>query len=211
MLEILTARATGQINRHKNQQAGFQSSQSSRGYRRMPSASSLTKSPYSSKSTDQNTRYRGSSYGGRGYRVGRPSAVHRHRTLTLNAGTGSSESSPSTPGSSTDPTQWVSRTDRHKQLINANIYQQQAQSRALAIEETRQRKLTQEKSSERSRFNSFLQHGNGSAGNQAQSEITIQQIRFLVRDGGKKLVRASGKSALSIAVRSPMLTLKRQL
>ncbi|ATY59660.1 CCCH zinc finger [Cordyceps militaris] len=172
LLDRISALA-GQINRHKNQQAGFQPSQSSRDYRH------------------QNTHYRGSAYRGRGYRVGRPPAVHRHRTLTLNAQPSSSESTPSTPVSSTDNAQWVSKTDRHKQLINASIYQQQAQSRAQAMEETRQRKLTQQKSSERSRFNNFLQH-TYNAQKQAQAEISIGNIRFLVRDGGKKLVRAAG-------------------
>lgn len=143
--------------------------------------------------TENNSRYRGSSYGGRGYRVGRPPAVHRHRTLNLNPQTGSAESSPSTPSGSSENTQWVSKTDRHKQLINANVYQQQAQSRAQAIEETRQRKLTQQKSSEKSRFNNFLQrHNNGASSAQGPLEITIEEIRFLVRDGGKKLVRAAG-------------------
>ncbi|OAA82496.1 CCCH zinc finger protein [Akanthomyces lecanii RCEF 1005] len=168
----------GQINRHKNQQAGFQPSQSSHGY------------------SQHNTRFRGSTYRGRGYRVGRPHAVHRHRTLNLNAQASSSESAPSTPVSSTDNTHWVSRTDRHKQLINANIYQKQAQSRAQAIEETRQRKLTQHKNSERTRFNQFLQHNHGSfSQNQEQAEISIANIRFLVRDGGKKLVRAADNSS----------------
>ncbi|TQV97218.1 CCCH zinc finger protein [Cordyceps javanica] len=177
LLDRISALA-GQINRHKNQQAGFQPLSSSRGYHQ------------------QNSRFRGSSYRGRGYRVGRPAVVHRHRTLHLNAQPSSSESSPSTPVSSTDNAQWVSRTDRHKQLINASIYQQQAQSRAQAIEETRQRKLTQQKSSERTRFNKFLQqsHG-GSSRNQEQAEINIANIRFLVREGGKKLVRAADNSS----------------
>ncbi|EGX92068.1 CCCH zinc finger protein [Cordyceps militaris CM01] len=175
LLDRISALA-GQINRHKNQRAGFQPSQSSRDYRH------------------QNIHYRGNAYRGRGYRVGRPPAVHRHRTLTLNAQPSSSESTPSTPVSSTDNAQWVSKTDRHKQLINASIYQQQAQSRAQAMEETRQRNLTQQKSSERSRFNNFLQH-TYNAQKQAQAEISIGNIRFLVRDGGKKLVRAADNSS----------------
>ncbi|KAJ6782313.1 hypothetical protein PWT90_08636 [Aphanocladium album] len=186
----------GQINRHKNQQAGFQSSESSRGYRRMLTTPRLNKYQFSLYGVENNSRYRGSSYGGRGYRVGRPPAVHRHRTLNLNAQASSSESSPATPVSSTDNSQWVSKTDRHKQLINANIYQQQAESRAQAIEETRQRKLTQQKSSERARFNKFLQHSHSNSyQNHGQAEITITDIRFLVRDGGKKLVRAADNSS----------------
>ncbi|OAA73228.1 CCCH zinc finger protein [Cordyceps fumosorosea ARSEF 2679] len=177
LLDRISALA-GQINRHKNQQAGFQPSHGSRGYRQ------------------QNPRYRGTSYRGRGFRVGRPPVVHRHRTLNLNAQPSSSDSSPSTPISSTDNAQWVSKTDRHKQLINANIYQQQAESRAQAIEETRQRRLTQQKSSERTRFNNFLRHNHdGTTQNTGQAEIVIANIRFLVRDGGKKLVRAADNSS----------------
>ncbi|KAM3471777.1 hypothetical protein MY5147_005645 [Beauveria neobassiana] len=172
LLDRISALA-GQINRHKNQQAGFQPSHSSRSLRQ------------------QAPRYRGTSYRGRGYRIGHP-PVHRHRTLNLNAHASSSESSPSTPVSTSDNAQWVSKTDRHKQLINANIYQQQAQSRAQAIEETRKRKLTRQHNSERARFNNFIQQSQGSSiQNHEQPEIMIDSIRFLVRDGGKKLVRAA--------------------
>lgn len=195
-LETLTTRS-GQINRHKNQQAGFQPTQTSRGYHRMLISSPETEFLCLTNSIDQTSQYRGSSYRGssyRGrYRVTRPT-VHRHRTLHLNAQPGSSESSPSTPDATGETSQWVSKTDRHKQLINANIYQQQAQSRAQAIEETRKRKLTQQNSNEKSRFNTFLRHSNSNSnGNQGPSEITIGEIRFLVRDGGKKLVRAAGR------------------
>ncbi|KAM3461671.1 hypothetical protein BB8028_0009g00110 [Beauveria bassiana] len=176
LLDRISALA-GQINRHKNQQAGFQPSHSSRSLRQ------------------QAPRYRGTSYRGRGYRIGHP-PVHRHRTLNLNAHASSSESSPSTPVSTSDNAQWVSKTDRHKQLINANIYQQQAQSRAQAIEETRKRKLTRQHNSERARFNNFIQQSQGSSiQNHEQPEIMIDSIRFLVRDGGKKLVRAADNSS----------------
>lgn len=157
----------------------------------------LTKFQFLSNPLEHNTRYRGSSYRGRGYRVGRPPTVHRHRTLNLNPQPSSSESSPSTPTNSTDNSQWVSRTDRHKQLINANIYQQQAESRAQAIEQTRQRKLTQQYSSEKTRFNTFVQQNSGNTTpNHGPAEITIAEARFLVRDGGKKLVRSAGRSML---------------
>ncbi|KAM3491876.1 hypothetical protein MY3957_004817 [Beauveria namnaoensis] len=176
LLDRISALA-GQINRHKNQQAGFQPSHSSRSLRQ------------------QAPRYRGTSYRGRGYRIGHP-PVHRHRTLNLNAHASSSESSPSTPVSTSDNAQWVSKTDRHKQLINANIYQQQAQSRAQAIEETRKRKLTRQHNSERARFNNFIQQSQvSSIQNHEQLEIMIDSIRFLVRDGGKKLVRAADNSS----------------
>lgn len=165
----------------------------------MSSAPFLINPRFSSILTDHNPRYRGSTYRGRGYRVSRPHVVHRHRTLNLNAQPSSSESSPSTPVGATDSALWVSKTDRHKQLINASIYQQQAQSRAQAIEETRQRKLTRQKNSERTQFDDFIQRSQGgSTQNQEQAEIMIENIRFLVRDGGKKLVRAAGKSTLHL-------------
>ncbi|OAA35321.1 CCCH zinc finger protein [Beauveria brongniartii RCEF 3172] len=194
LLDRISALA-GQINRHKNQQAGFQPSQSSRSLRRTSTAPFLTGSWFSSTLIEQNPRYRGTSYRGRGYRIGHP-PVHRHRTLNLNAHASSSESSPSTPVNASDNPQWVSKTDRHKQLINANIYQQQAQSRAQAIEETRKRKLTRQHNSERARFNNFIQQSQGnSIQNHEQPEIMIDSIRFLVRDGGKKLVRAADNSS----------------
>lgn len=94
----------------------------------------------------------------------------------------------------------MSRTDRHRQLINANVYEQKSQSRAKAIEETRQKKLKDRRTTEKTRISRFLQQqarapsaSDGAAAG-AANEITIEGIRFVVKDGGKKLIRQTGES-----------------
>lgn len=150
---------------------------------------------------DNNARYHAAPYRGRGgYRAGRQPAHHRHRTLHLNNQRASSESTPSTPGTSMEAPGWVSKTDRHKQLINANVYEKQAQTRAKAMEETRKRKLKEQRGGEKSRFSEFLRNQTASSGavangnaNDNIKEIVVEGVRFLVADGGKKLRRAAGE------------------
>ncbi len=198
---IMLTHLAGQINRHKNHQAGIHTTESSRPQRQRCKCEQCC-NPYDDaySTLDNNSRYRGAPYPTRGgYRVGRQPA-HHHRTLHLNNQRASSESTPSTPGASTESQGWVSKTDRHKQLINANVYEKQAQTRAKAMEETRQRKLKQQRGGEKSRFDDFLRHQSAAAGSVANGhandniqEILVEGVRFVVTDGGKKLRRAAGK------------------
>ncbi|KND94768.1 Zinc finger CCCH domain-containing protein [Tolypocladium ophioglossoides CBS 100239] len=167
----------GQINRHKSQQAGPAPATHSAFYRR-------------------NTyRHTSAPYPRAGYRGGRASAPHRHRTLHLNNSKTASEADSSNDGTPSD-TNWVSRNDRHRQLINANVYEKEAQNRSKAIEETRQRKLRHQRFREKSRFNDFLQRqapASDVAANPEsranRNEIMIEGMRFRVMDGGKKLAK----------------------
>ncbi|KAG6041046.1 hypothetical protein E4U41_006137 [Claviceps citrina] len=170
----------GQINRHKSLQAGVAPSHQHTGNRR-------------------GNAYRGrGSYSGTPYRIGRPPAGgHRHRTLHLNQAGSASDSNNSGPGSNPGNPGWVSRHDRHRQLINANVYDKDTQSRARAIEETRQKKLKDRKNHEKSRFNNYLRNQAGTADATAKSnsatgrnEVVIEGIHFLVVDGGKKLMKS---------------------
>ncbi|KAL7817768.1 hypothetical protein V8C26DRAFT_397875 [Trichoderma gracile] len=180
----------GQINRHKNQQAGYQS---------VPS-------------THHPARHRGNvyrqasaPYPTRGF-SSRPAAAHRHRTLHLNASASASGSASSSAAPSPGPTGsgWVSKNDRHRQLINASIYEKDSQNRAKAIEETRQRKLREQRLREKKRFGEYLRHQAGAAGfpstgmtanTTGTNEISVDGIRFRVLEGGKKLVKAPGDPA----------------
>lgn len=108
----------------------------------------------------------------------------------------------------------MSRNDRHRQLINANVYEKDTQTRVKAIEETRQKKLKDRKTHEKSRFNEYLRtqaraadataNSNPTAG---RNEIVIEGIHFHVADGGKKLVKAPGKSSgINNAVHNSLVT-----
>ncbi|KAM0463891.1 hypothetical protein ACHAO4_000615 [Trichoderma viride] len=177
----------GQINRHKSHQAT---------YRSVP--------PTHHPVRHRGNAYRqaGAPYPTRGY-SGRPAATHRHRTLHLNASASASGSASSSAAPSPAPTTpgWVSKNDRHRQLINANIYEKESQNRAKAIEETRQKKMKDQKRREKQRFSEFLRHQptvDGFASTSTNTnpavtnEITVNGIRFRVLDGGKKLVKTPG-------------------
>ncbi|KAG5927008.1 hypothetical protein E4U42_002690 [Claviceps africana] len=123
--------------------------------------------------------------------------INRHKTHQAGAApfhqhyTGNRRSTPGNPG-------WVSRIDRHRQLINANVYEKDTQSRVKAIEETRQKKLQSRKDREKSRFNDYLRNRAGVADattnpnpTTSRNELMIEGIRFIVADGGKKLVKSS--------------------
>lgn len=154
----------------------------------------------------------GNTYRGRGafagaqYRIARPPAVsHRHRTLHLNKTLGNAcDANNASQGSTLGGKPgWVSRNDRHRQLINANVYEKNSQSRVKAIEETRQKKLKSRKNHEKARFNDYLRNQAGMAGANAnvnptidRNEILIEGVRFLVADGGKKLVKSPGTKIL---------------
>ncbi|KAM4059032.1 zinc finger c-x8-C-x5-C-x3-H type (and similar) domain-containing protein [Hirsutella rhossiliensis] len=172
----------GQINRHKNQQAGAAPSNHPAPYRR---------NAY---------RHASAPYPRAGYRGGRPPVAHRHRTLQLSTPRSGSESGGASDSAPSGNRNWVSRTDRHRQLINADIYEKEVQSRTKAIEETRQRKLRLQKSGEKARFNAFLRRQANPPNPSAvptnagigagRNEILIDGMRFRVVDGGKKLVKA---------------------
>lgn len=102
------------------------------------------------------------------------------------------------------PPGWVSRTDRHRQLINANVYERDTQNRAKAIEQTRQKKINGYRQREKSQFNEFLKHQAAASSAQTnpagQNELTIQGIQFRVMDGGKKLVKIPGTCGLENVV-----------
>lgn len=111
----------------------------------------------------------------------------------------------------------MSKNDRHRQLINANIYEKESQNRTKAIEETRQRKMKDQKRREKQRFGEFLRHqatADGFASTSTSTnpavtnEITVNGIRFRVLDGGKKLVKTPGKFAIS-RCSSSLLTVTR--
>jgi hypothetical protein len=148
---------------------------------------------------------------GRGYpRGGRVQQLHRNRSLVLNGGvaasssdiTGANSSNESSRPSSTITTPspaWVTKTDRHLQLINPAIYEKQSQQRSKAIEETRKLKLRQRDERERIKFKKHLQRTVESSESTVPSnyEISVQGIRFRVVNNGSRLLRVSGKGLIS--------------
>ncbi|KAF5579242.1 hypothetical protein FPCIR_11192 [Fusarium pseudocircinatum] len=181
------SQVAGQINRHKNQQAG------SRG----------SPSHHPAHHRQNSYRHASSPYPARHNRIGRHPTAHHHRTLHLN-GDNLTASRSASSGAETPPG-WVSRTDRHRQLINANVYEQETQNRAKAIEETRQRKISGRRQREKAQFDEFLKHQATASSVQTdpadRNVLTIEGVQFRVMDGGKKLVKIPG--ALNSSLRTP--------
>ncbi|KAG5990938.1 hypothetical protein E4U54_004002 [Claviceps lovelessii] len=195
----------GQINRHKTHQAGAAPHHQQRIGTRRPFIPDAATCDGGTNYNKGGNAYRGrGSYPGATYRIGRPPAVnHRHRTLHLNPAGNTWDSNHSSPGSNPGNPGWVSRIDRHRQLINASVFEKDTQSRVKALEETRQKKLQSRKNHEKSRFNDYLRNRVGTADATANSnpttgrnELMIEGIRFLVADGGKKLVKSPAPTSV---------------
>jgi hypothetical protein len=219
----------GQINRHKNRTehpntyAGVQ--KQSRPYasasnRMGPTSKGVNHARQTDLPEDyphQPWRPTRGGYSARGRGRGGASQIHRHKTLVLNNSAASAESttptseqgatSASHSGQNTpQPPTWVTKTDRHLQLINPAIYEREAQTRAKAMEETRKLKLKQKDEREKLRFTKHLErlqyadptsqkHGHAPA---PIHEILIQGIKFRVTNNGSKLVKTPGEDLFTL-------------
>lgn len=134
-------------------------------------------------------RYRGSS-----------APVHRHKTLVLNGGTQQSKPADADTSSDSSSSTWVQKNDRHLQLINKSVYEQESQSRIQAMEQTRRQKLAARDQQERAKLQGYLQHAahNGAPTNPQvpvkQHIILVGDLPFVLTRNGSKLVRAPGRS-----------------
>jgi len=213
--------STGQINRHKSAQIPDHQNSSSRGGYR---GGNEVRFAIDNHATDRHEGYseassgwrpsRGS-YSSRGYtRRGRPQ-VHRNRTLVLNSNVAlpandeneahNSDGHEAPPASAATPPGWVTKTDRHLQLINTSIFEKESQNRAKAMEETRKQKLRQRDEIEKSKLNKHLNRSSAVIGYGIDSraasqhsihEINVQGIQFRIAKDGSKLVKVPSKYSL---------------
>ena len=148
------------------------------------------------------------------------SSTHRNRVLILNNSTDTiqttdSQSSPASPatreGNSKEAVKgsasWVSKRDRHMQLINTSIYDKEKQFRRRAMNETVCKKALAEENREKARIAKHLQSINNYPGKSAavpastglvNYEILINGVRFRVMNGGSKLSRIFGRASVNI-------------
>ncbi|KAI4863889.1 hypothetical protein F4820DRAFT_425362 [Hypoxylon rubiginosum] len=171
----------GKINRHKAQRDGIHPDPI------YPSRGTYRAAPYPPRG----------GYGGRA----RALPAYRNKTLVLNGqsrpvtetGECTNElSDPATPS-------WVTKTDRHLQLINSNIYEKETQQRVNAMEQTLRLKQAQQNSREKAAFltsvfqSGAVANGFGSSNISASAtsyEMFVDGIRFRVVQQGSKLVKA---------------------
>jgi hypothetical protein len=151
------------------------------------------------------------SRGRRGWRGPRGApAPHRNRTLVLNGTLGTqnstrSDTAPLVEETDSDPKRsdsgWVRKNDRHRQLINSAVYDQETKSRAKAIEETRRRRMVLRDQRENAKVNIYAQNqmktAFGVPGKASQAELEVNGIRFRLLAGGSKLVRVKGTRTTS--------------
>lgn len=146
-------------------------------------------------------------YRGRSHARPIPTPTHRNRTLVVNNGSKPSDAAKSQNLSSdgavsgtATPTGWVSTRDRgHLQLINTSVYDQKAQEKQKAIEQTALAKQQQRDLREK---NKVFKHFHGAASvagvkpaqPTAPREIVVNNLRFRVTADGSKLIRIFGTS-----------------
>lgn len=147
---------------------------------------------------------RGTPYGvprgrGRGYTT----APHRNMTLVVNRpqAVKQADGKPSNKQDTNDTSGWVTKRDRHMQLINKNVFGQKSQERSQAMLETRQKKALSREQNEKKKIKQHLQylqnssqHSDTPASAQTHSQVLIDGIEFSVADGGSKLVKITGEN-----------------
>lgn len=94
---------------------------------------------------------------------------------------------------------WVSKTDRHLQLINTSVFEKESQQRAKAIEETRQLRLREREERDKKRFTKQLQRSSNNAFVLPATKsingtiVKIEGIGFCVTKNGDKLMKVPGE------------------
>ena len=138
-------------------------------------------------------------YPSRGYHRGggyRPQPTYRNKTLVLNGQSSTPNGTSDSSSASSPASSWITKTDRHLQLINSSVFEKESQNRSSAIEETLRQKQQSRDAREKARLASHaakvgrLQAAAPSS--TSSYEIMVEGIRFFVSRGGDKLVKAPG-------------------
>ncbi|KAL9101542.1 MAG: hypothetical protein Q9163_003197 [Psora crenata] len=127
---------------------------------------------------------------------------HRNRTLVLNKSgnnTSSADEDAHKQGqaaASRAGSGWITKRDRHVQLINPSVYDKETQSRSKAMEETRRQKAQQRDRREKRNLRRHFQVQNGLPGPARRTspvhQLEVDGLRFRVLNGGSKLARIRG-------------------
>ncbi|GAB7352659.1 hypothetical protein MBLNU459_g3024t2 [Dothideomycetes sp. NU459] len=130
------------------------------------------------------------------------SPAHRNRTLVVNNGASTPDKTNQTPTAQTSTDAgWISKRDRHMQLINTSVYDQKTQQRRKEMEETAIQKQTRRDDREKSKVIRFIEGkpaygtSTGSAVLAASRELIIHNLKFRISTDGSKLIRLFGESS----------------
>ncbi|KAF2836572.1 hypothetical protein M501DRAFT_249036 [Patellaria atrata CBS 101060] len=169
-LQAKIAALAGRINAHKRGPASWQP---------------VRGTPYGQQY--QPSRYRGTSR--------HMPPTHRNRTLVINKANqnmvafqtnNSTESSMESMASN-----WVSKRDRHMQLINTSVYDERAQQRQKDIADTAKQRRAQRNMEEKAKISRHFDLISQRPDQQVY-EVMVDEIRFRVVDGGSKLIKVTG-------------------
>lgn len=118
----------------------------------------------------------------------------------MNTGSGSQQETQEKEKESGD--RWIAKRDRHMQLINPAIYDQETQARAKAMEQSRRAKTQKRTEVEQAKV---LEYARGPARGPAQAstatataqtghQVFVNDVPFRIGRGGSKLIRVSSTS-----------------
>lgn len=118
----------------------------------------------------------------------------------LNGGAQSAASNQENQHPNTITPSWVTKTDRHLQLINRDVYERETQQRSQAIENTLKQKQHDKNVQEKTQFYRNMLQARGAdripASNSSKTvsryEVEVDGVRFHVTQQGSKLVKAPG-------------------
>ncbi|KAF1814051.1 hypothetical protein P152DRAFT_433761 [Eremomyces bilateralis CBS 781.70] len=172
-LKAKIAALAGQINRHKQHTAP--------GYHH----------PYASPSSPSFPRAR----------INKTRApAYRNRSLVLTSAqpggletAAAGESHGSLSDNSNGSQAWVSKRDRHMQLINASVYDQRTQQRSKEIDETMKRRRDLRDRKDKASLQSYFNGTPGVPGGLGDGkQVLVDGLGFTFFDGGNKLIRVPG-------------------
>ncbi|KAF2228953.1 CCCH zinc finger protein [Viridothelium virens] len=145
--------------------------------------------------------HRGTPYGITRARGGRYQALHRNRTLVINNPGPPPTPSIAEPASDrTEPISeagdtpgWVTKRDRHNQLINTAVFEQKTQERMQAISETIQKKQIERNARQKKKLMKHFAAEHALTQSAVfNHEIEVNNIRFRISSDGSKLHRMDG-------------------
>lgn len=180
----------GQINIHRTHLPSAQASPPT--FSSVAETSQSAPTPHASVNAVWRTQ-RAAPYPLRRARAGRMAPTsHRHRSLVLNKKTNQPSDTPNEVVGAAQKEAFVTKHDRHFQLINTSIYDKEIQQRHKAIEETRRQKVINRDQREQQKIQQHIQANVPRAANGIY-QITINGIHFSVINDGTKLERTRGR------------------
>lgn len=143
---------------------------------------------------------RGTPYGGH-FSGGASTPPHRHKVLVIDTQGNHESLDDDSDMEEGEIPQWIRKDDRHLQLINTSVFDKQTLQRTLAIEKTKRKKIQHRTNQEKGMLARHIQTGGQGhrqtrkhAAAEGEKYLVVNSIRFLVTEGGSRLIKTDGRS-----------------